>query len=60
MDDEIASQLSKIAKKEDKTSFAVANECLGEALKICEQGGHPEEDLQRLDYAPHWTGSCSV
>jgi hypothetical protein len=43
VDDEIASQLSKIAKKEDKTSFAVANECLGEALKICEQGGHPEE-----------------
>ena len=43
MDDGIASQLSRIAKKEDKTSFALANECLGEALKICEQGGHPQE-----------------
>ena len=43
MDDVIASQLSMIAKREDKTSFALANECLGEALKICENGGHPDE-----------------
>ena len=43
VDDVIASQLSMIARREDKTSFALANECLGEALKICEQGGHPDE-----------------
>jgi len=43
VDDVIASQLSRIAKKEDKTSFALTNECLAEALKICENGGHPDE-----------------
>ena len=41
--DEIASQLSKIAEKEDKTSYAMANECLREALRICEKGGRPDE-----------------
>lgn len=41
--DEIASRLSKIADREDKTSFALANECLDAALEICEKGGHPDE-----------------
>ncbi len=43
VDDEIASRLSKIAEREGKTAFALANECLGASFEICEQGGKPEE-----------------
>ena len=32
-----------MAARDDKTSYAFANECLGAALKICEKGGQPEE-----------------
>ncbi len=39
----MASQLSKIAEKGGKTSYALANECLGAALEVCEKGGHPDE-----------------
>src|ERR1039457_918727 len=41
--DEIANRLSKISERENKTSYAVANECLGATLEICEKGGHPDE-----------------
>jgi len=41
--DEIAGRLSKIAEKEGKTSYSFANECLDEALSICEHGGSPDE-----------------
>ena len=43
VDDEIASRLSKIAEREGKTSFALANECLGASLQICENNGRAEE-----------------
>ena len=41
--DEIADRLSKISAKENKTSYAVANECLDAALEICEKGGRLDE-----------------
>jgi len=41
--DEVASELSKAASKSGKTSYALANECLGQALKICSEGGEPDE-----------------
>ena len=41
--DEIASRLSRVAESEDKTSYALANECLDAALKVCENGGNPDE-----------------
>ncbi len=41
--EEIAEELSRLAARDDKTSYAFANECLGAALKICEKGGQPEE-----------------
>lgn len=41
--DDIARRLSKIAEQEGKTSYSFANECLNEALNICEGGGSPGE-----------------
>ncbi len=41
--DEIASELSTQATEQDKTVFAVANECLGAGLQICAEGGTPDE-----------------
>jgi hypothetical protein len=41
--DEIALRLSEIAEREGKTAYALANECLDEALKVCEKGGRPNE-----------------
>ena len=41
--DEIAFELSKIAEREHKTSYALANESLGTVLKICDKGGNVDE-----------------
>jgi hypothetical protein len=41
--DETASLLSRIANNEDKTAYALANECLNAALRVCENGGAPSE-----------------
>jgi hypothetical protein len=41
--DEIAAELNRLAVRDKRTSYALANECLGVALKICDQGGEPGE-----------------
>ena len=41
--DQIASTLSKVAERQNKTSFGLANECLDTSLKILENGGSPDE-----------------
>ena len=39
--DEVAAELSREAEKEDKTVFALTNECLSAAIQICAEGGSP-------------------
>jgi len=41
--DEIAHELSRIAQREHKTSYALANESLEEVLKIFDKGGNADE-----------------
>jgi hypothetical protein len=41
--DEIATRLSKMAAKENRTAYSLANDLLDQALKISEKDGRPEE-----------------
>jgi hypothetical protein len=40
---EVASKLSEMSKRDGKTAYALANDCLGAALRVIEEGGAPEE-----------------
>ena len=43
VDDQIATELSRVASEKGKTAYALANDCLSAALRIQEEGGKADE-----------------